>query len=492
MAITKSLINTYMESDALDLARLVRLGEVSPVEWVEAAITCIEHFNPEINAVIHKLYDMGREAAAAPVFADPASANRNAPFAGVPFLLKEIASLWKGTPLTNCSRYLKDRIAPDDSEVTRRIKRSGLILVGKSNAPENGWSISTEPKLYGVTKNPWKEGITAGGSSGGSASAVAVHMVPIGEASDGAGSIRIPASCCGVVGMKPSRGRVTLAPFADYWHGGAYFLCVTRTVRDTAAYLDAVSGALPGEPYTPPTPDLPWLELAAREPGKLRIGYTVSPPNGTPIDAQVKQSVLSVVHALEKLGHIVEEYDIAFDTDTVWKAYTNMTCVQTAATFNALSAVVGRPVTPDDVEPVTWAIIERGRSISGVTHSNDIDQIRLFGRDLATHLSPYDIFITPMLTQLPRPMGYYDMSDTDIDHYNAKWTDSIFAYPFNITGQPTISLPLGWSDNNIPIGIQLIGRYGDEATVLQVSAQLEQAMPWKGRCPPVVTDNPIV
>ncbi|WP_340610309.1 amidase [Xenorhabdus bharatensis] len=477
MAVTESLINTYTESDALGLARLVKLGEVTPEELVEAAVTCIERLNPELNAVVHKLYDMGREAAA--------SVDHSAPFAGVPFLLKELASLWKGAPFTNSSYYLKNMTAPFDSEATRRIKRAGLILVGKSNAPENGWSISTEPKLYGVTKNPWKEEITAGGSSGGTAAAVAARIVPIGEASDGAGSIRIPASCCGIVGMKPSRGRVTLAPYGDYWYGGAYFLCCTRSVRDTAAYLDALAGTLPGEPYTPPTPDLPWLELSERDTGKLRIGFTVSPPNGTQMDPQVKNAVLATVRELERLGHIVEEYDMTFDADTAWKTYTNMICVQTAATFNQLSGIVGRPVTADDVEPVTWATIDRGRSINGITHSNDIEHIRLLGRELATQLLPYDIFITPTLTQLPRPTGYYDMSEKDIDRYNAKWADSVFAYPFNISGQPAISLPLGWSDEGIPIGIQLVGRYGDEATVLQVSTQLECAMPWKDRRPPM-------
>ncbi|MDC9590293.1 amidase [Xenorhabdus sp. XENO-10] len=479
MAITESLITTYTESDALGLAKLVHQGEVTPLELVEAAITCIERLNPELNAVVHKLYDIGREAAA--------SVNHNAPFAGVPFLLKELASLWKGAPLTNSSRYQKDMIAPIDSEVTKRIKRAGLILVGKSNSPENGLSISTEPKLYGITKNPWKEGISAGGSSGGTAAAVAARIVPIGEASDGAGSIRIPASCCGIVGLKPSRGRMTLAPIGDYWYGGACFLCCSRTVRDTAAYLDAVAGALPGDLYTPPTPDLPWLELLAQEPRKLRVGFTVTPSNGTPIDAQVKKAVLATVRTLEGLGHIVEEHDMVFDTTVAWKAYTDMIFVQAVSGLNDLSSIVGRPVTPDDVEPITWAIIERGRSISGTTHSKDIEQIRLLGRELTNDLLPYDIFITPTLTQLPRPIGYYDMSETDIDRYNDKWTDSVFAFPFNITGQPAISLPLGWSDDGIPIGVQLVGRYGDEAIVLQVSAQLEQEMAWKDRRPLITT-----
>lgn len=472
-----TLLETYVESDALALAGLVQKGEVSPLEVVETAITVIEQLNPKLNAVIHRLYDMGRAAAA--------GVDRQAAFAGVPFLAKELASSWKGAPLTNSSHYLKDLVAESDSVSVQRIRAAGLVLLGKSNAPENGWSISTEPKLYGATINPWKEGITAGGSSGGTAAAVASRMVPIGEASDGAGSIRVPASCCGIVGLKPSRGRVTLAPAGDFWYGGAYFLCHSRSVRDTAAYLDAVAGALPGDPYTPPRPAQTWLELSRRAPARLRIGYTVTPANGTPIDPQVKAAVLATVKTLEGLGHSVEEHDMALDGNDAWKTYTHMSPVETAAMFDGLAGVIGRPVTRDDVEPVTWAVIERGRSISGVEHARDVWKLRELSRAIAEDLAPYDIFITPTLTQLPRPMGYYDMSMTDLDQYNAKWTDAVFAFPFNLSGLPAISLPLGSTPDSIPIGVQLVGRYGDEASVLAVSAQLEQAMPWKDRRPAI-------
>jgi len=474
---TESFLQTYAESDALDLAGLVRRGEVSPAELVEAAITLIDRLNPSLNAVIHRLYDMARTSAE--------TVDRNAPFAGVPFLLKELASSWTGAPNTNSSSYLKGFVATFDSEAVRRMKAAGLVLVGKSNAPENGWSISTEPKLYGATINPWRADITAGGSSGGAAAAIASRMVPIGEASDGAGSIRIPASCCGIVGLKPSRGRVSLAPFGDYWYGGAYFLCCSRTVRDTAAYLDALAGALPGEPYTPPTPAESWLSLSSRAPKKLRIGFSVTPPNGRPIHPEAENAVLAAAATLEQLGHDVEEHDMPFEANEAWKTYTNMTCVQTAATFSVLEPLVGRAVTKDDVEPVTWAIIERGRSISGIGHISDVEQIRQLGRAIGGDLDVYDLFLTPTLTQLPRPVGYYDMSEPDIDRYNAKWTDSVFAFPFNISGQPAISLPLHWTGDGIPVGVQLVGRYGDEATVLAASARLEEQMPWKHRRPAV-------
>ncbi|MBL8583861.1 MAG: amidase [Rhizobiaceae bacterium] len=477
MAVTESLVSTYVESDGLALGALVNKGEVTPAELVEAAVLTIEKLNPRLNAVIHKLYDMGR--------AEAAAVDRSALFAGVPYLLKELASSWKGAPVTNSSRYLKDVVADSDGEATTRIKKAGFVLVGKSNAPENGWSISTEPKLYGPTVNPWRADVTAGGSSGGACAAVASRMVPIAEASDAAGSIRVPASCCGVVGMKPSRGRVTMAPLADVWHGGAYFLANTRTVRDTAAYLDAVAGALPGDPYTPPVPDESWLSLSARAPKKLRVGYTVTAPGGAPLDPEIKATVLSTVRRLEGLGHAVEEKDMAFDAEHAWKTYTHMSCVQTALFFEWLSGLVGRPATADDVEPITWATIERGKATSGVRHISDVEIVRQIGRSIVQDLLPYDIYITPTLTQPPRPVGYYDMSMTDLDAYNALWGDAVFTFPFNMSGLPAMSLPLGMSAAGLPIGVQFVGRYGDEATVLALAGVLEQEMPWKQRRPPV-------
>jgi amidase len=475
--VTESLLRTYAESDGLALAELVHRGEVSPLELVEAAVSTIETLNPTLNAVIHKHYDMAREAAA--------DVDRGAPFAGVPYLLKELATSWKGSPNTNSSYYLKDVVSDFDAEVVTRIKKAGFLLVGKSNAPENGWSISTEPKLYGATVNPWRADLTAGGSSGGSCAAVAARMVPVAESSDAAGSIRVPASCCGVLGLKPSRGRITMAPYADVWHGGAYFLANTRTVRDTAAYLDAVAGALPGDAYQPPVPAKSWLELSKRAPAKLRVGYSVTPPDGRPIDAEVRQAVLDTAKKLEGLGHSVEEHNMALDADNAWRTYTHMSCVQTAAIFDWLSAVVGRPATADDVEPITWAIIERGRATSGIRHISDVEAVRQIGRAIALDINDYDIFLTPTLTHLPRPVGFYDMSMTDLDAYNDLWTDGVFMFPFNMSGQPAMSIPVGQSKSGVPIGVQAVGRYGDEATILALATVLEQEMPWAGRRPKV-------
>ena len=471
----------YRTSDGVGLAQHVRAGEVAPAELVEAAVRAIEEMNPRLNAVVHKLYDMGRQAAAG-VSPDAG------PLAGVPFLLKELASAWEGAPVTNSCRFLKDQVAQGDSEISRRLRAGGLLLMGKSNAPENGWSISTEPALYGATVNPWDAAVTAGGSSGGTAVAVATGMVPIGEASDGAGSIRVPASCCGVVGLKPSRGRVTLAPFADFWAGGAYFLCNSRTVRDTAAYLDVVGGAQPGDPYWIAPPAGPFLAGIARPPRRLRVALSVTPPcgglDGGEVHPEVRASVEAVAAALEGLGHEVVEHAMGFDAGALWRTYTDMTCVETAGMFDYMETVVGRPVTPDDVEPVTWAIIARGRAARGTEHARRVEQVRQAGRAIVQELDPFDVTLTPTLTRPPRPVGYYDMGMTDLDAYNALWGDSVFAFPFNVSGQPAISLPTGQAEG-LPAGVQLVGRPGDEMRLLALSAVLEQAMPWADRRPPV-------
>jgi amidase len=476
-SVTDDMLRAYADSDGLGLAALVRKDELAPIELVETAVATREKLNPQLNAVISKLYDMGRAAAKA--------VDRNAPFAGVPYLLKELRTRWKDAPVTGSSSYLRDVRADSDTEVVKRIKASGLCLVGKSNAPENGWSLSTEPKLYGATWNPWRKGITPGGSSGGAAAAVASHMVPVAEATDAAGSIRVPASCCGVVGLKPTRGRLTASPAGDVWHGCAFAFCNTRTVRDSAAYLDAVAGGLPGDPYTPPTPDGSWSELAKREPKKLRIGFSVAPPDHGPIDPHVVNAVQRTVSVLDKLGHDVEQHDLIFDARRAWEIYARMGSVQTALFFDSMQPIVGRPVTADDVEPVTWATISRGRSIPATRHLADVDSVRQFGRSIAADLLPYDVFITPTLTQKPRPLGYYDMSETDLDRFNALWFDAVFMFPFNASGQPAISLPLHWSPEGDPIGVQMVGRFGDEATLLSLSSVLESEMPWRDRKPPI-------
>jgi amidase len=479
-------MNEFGSHDALGLAGLVRSGNVTPLELVDEVISRIEALNPQLNAVIYKTYDAARQTAKTQSKIQANAGVPDGPFCGVPYMIKELATMWEGVPQTNSSKFFKDFVAPVDSEIVARLKRAGFILVGKTNAPEFGWALTTEPEMYGRTNNPWKQGISPGGSSGGSAAAVSARILPLAEASDAAGSIRGPASNCGLVGLKPSRGRATLGPLnADFFYGAAHFLCVSRSVRDTAAFLDVTSGEAPGDPYNTPPPDRPWLDEVGANPGRLRIGYTTTAPHGRGVHPEAAAAVQNTVKLLEGLGHLVQEHDLSIDADAAWRNYTRITAVQTAMVYGGAAAYVGHEVTAEEVSPTMHAIIERGRSISGVEHSSDVEQYRLHSREIATDLAAFDIYVTPTLTHPPRPFGYWDMSEPDIDVYNGKWDDAVFLYLFNISGQPAVSLPLHWSADGLPIGVQLVGRPCDEASLIRVAAQLEAAQPWISRLPPI-------
>lgn len=475
---SKNIEDLYATEDALGLGELVRRGELSALELVDESIRRIEQVNPQLNAVIHKAYDSAREIAQGPL--------PEGPFKGVPYLAKELATMWQGQPTTNSCEYLKDFVSPLDLELVTRIKGAGFILVGKSNAPEFGWAITTEPEMYGATNNPWKEGISAGGSSGGSAVAVASRMVPLAEGSDGAGSIRVPASNNGLVGLKPSRGTSTFAPvWADYWHGAAQFLCVSRSVRDSAAYLDAVYGTLPGDSFAAPEREPGFfLEQTKKNTGKLRIGYTTHTPEGLSIDPEAVAAVTQTASLLAELGHDVEVYDMSFDAVQFWEAYTRMTAVVTVDNFNVLKQFVGHEVREDEVSGVIWSMLQYGRSLSGAEHASDIEAVKMASRQIASEIDRYDVFLTPVMPNLPRPLGYYDMNMTDHLEYNRiMMADAVFMFPFNISGQPAMTVPMHWTPDGIPVGVQMVGRNNDEATLIRVAAQLEQARPWKDKRP---------
>lgn len=423
-------------------------------------------------------FDLARQTAA--------QAPQAGPFAGVPFLLKNIGSNWKGTRLTGSIGFREAFVCGSDSEMARRMRNAGLIPLGRSNVPENGWCIATEPPLYGPTLNPWNPGVTPGGSSGGSAAAVASRMVPLAEASDGGGSIRVPASCCGLVGLKPSRGRIPYGPpEADVWFGCVYFFAVTRTVRDSAAFLDATAGNLPGDPYTPPTPATPWLAGLAQRSQRLRIGYTLTSPWGPAFAPEVSAALKDTVALLEALGHQLEEHRFASDLETAWIDYNQVNSVEIARDLDAQAKWAGRAVREDDLMAFNWAQYQRGRGQSATQFGTSFDRMRKAGREIAAELAPYDAFLTPTLTQLPRPVGYWDMNEPDFDSYIARWTDATFMFAFNISGLPAISLPAVWTPDDIPIGVQLVGRYGDEATLLHLAARIEEARPWVQRRPSI-------
>lgn len=477
--ITSDLKSLYEDSDALQLAAHVRAGDVTAAELLETAIAVVEERNSDLNAVAIKTYEIGRAAAKKP----PAG-----PFGGVPFLLKNNGSMWQGTPLNNGFSYMRDFVCGYDTEMVRKIKAAGFLLLGRSNAPEGGWSIGTEPKLYGPTRNPWSADITPGGSSGGAAAAVASRMVPLAEASDGGGSIRVPASCCGLVGLKPSRGRITYGPQApDIWLGSVSTFCVTRTVRDTAAYLDAVAGTLPGDPYVAPRPETSWLELSRKVPRRLRIGYTMKAAWNDAFDPDVAAAMQATLRLLQSFGHEVEEHDIAVDLASVWFEYNRMNAAEMAADFDRLAKLFGRPVREDELAAVNWALIQRGRAMSACDYSRSIAAIRLASHEIAGDIASYDVFLTPTLTQKPRPIGYWSMEEANLDVYLDRWSDAGYMFCFNVSGLPAMSVPVAILDNKVPIGVQLVGRHGDEATLLQLAEQMQDEIRWHDRRPNTIS-----
>lgn len=465
--------------DALGLAEQVREGHVSSAELIETVISRIEALNPKLNAVTIKTYEQARKRAASPP--------KHGPFAGVPWLAKDLFTSWPGVPSTGSCSYLKDIVPDHHSEITRKTEQAGFILVGKTNVPEFGWCLSTEPPFRGVTKNPWDMALVPGGSSGGSAVAVAAGILPMADASDGAGSIRVPAAINGLVGLKPSRGRITFAPdAADFWHGGAHFFCVSRSVRDSAAFLDAQEGALPGDPYNTPRPTAPYLSEVTRGRQGLRIGVSTANPRGDGVSADVKAAVMGAAKIAESLGHYVDEFEFTYDFEPLWNAYNGIIQVETAGYFEFIAGVVGRPVREEELTRVIWTSKEKGKTISGLQHAANVTACRMASRQIAMQMARYDAVLLPTLPKGTRKLGYYDMS-MDIDAYNAgpMGEDNPFMFAFNVSGQPAISLPLGMSSSGVPIGVQLVGRPADEAMLFDLAGQFEVAAPWWHRRPKV-------
>lgn len=468
----------YRTMDAVGLADLVRNQEVSAAELVEAAIARIEEINPHLNAVIYKNYDYARGLARQPL--------PQGPLSGVPFLLKDLAIEWQGFPVTNGCRFFQGDIAQSSWLIAERMKRAGLLPLAKTNVPEMGWSLSTEPQLYGPTRNPWNDGIVAGASSGGSASAVASGMVPLADASDGGGSIRIPAAVNGLVGLKPSRGRITFGPkVVDFWYGAAVFLCVSRTVRDTAAYLDAVAGALPGEPYALAMPSRSYSSLLGAPVQPLNIGFSTVAPDGSPLDEELRNGVLNAARHCEQLGHRVTEFEFKYDVEKLCALFVRITATMNAAALEAAAQQKGVELRRTDVEPQTWDIYQLGRTLTATQHANDVEAMRGMALDIARAQSKLDVLITPTLPSVPRPLGWYRSVAEDFEaHTERLCRDLIFTAPFNISGQPAISLPLHMAAPDLPVGIQFAAGIGAEATLIALAAQLEQAQPWRDRVPP--------
>ncbi|HSO28349.1 MAG TPA: amidase [Candidatus Sulfomarinibacteraceae bacterium] len=464
--------------DAIGQADLVRRGKVSALELVDAAIERIETLNPRLNAVVTTLFDEARDVARGPLPAGP--------LAGVPVLLKDLGTELAGTRQTSGSRALRNYISAQDAELAIRYRGAGLIVVGKSSTPEFGNHSTTEPELFGPTRNPWAPDRTAGGSSGGSAAAVAAGMVPAAHGGDGAGSIRIPASCCGLVGLKPTRGRNSRAPSGESVAGLAVEHAITRSVRDSAAILDATSGPAPGDPSLLPSPERPFLDEVGRDPGRLRIAWTAEPPIDAPVDPACRAAVRSTAGLLERLGHDVEEARAPFDGDVllgplgvVW-AMSNQKAARDAA------RALGRPLERDDLEITTWELVEYADRFDGADLMAALDELATACRAIAPFFARYDAWLTPTLAGPPLPLGVLNRSRGGAMEW---WHFDCSFNPWNpianVTGQPAISLPLDWTDEGLPIGSLIFGRFADEATLFRLAGQLEAAHPWASRWPPI-------
>ena len=492
-------MNDFSSHDATSLAELVRSGQVSARELVLDSIENIETLNPKLNAVVHKMYDRALKQAQSPV---------DGPFSGVPFMLKDLLSWYEGEPIASGSRLFKGWIPPYDTEMVKRYRRSGVIIVAKTNTPEFGLTPYTEPELFGPTVNPWDTSRTTGGSSGGSAAAVASGMVPFAGGGDGGGSIRIPASCCGIFGLKPTRGRTPAGPrVGEHRQGAAIEHCLTRSVRDSAAMLDAVSGPDVGAPYWATPPERPFLEEVRTSPGQLRIAFTSKPLLGHTVHEDCNAALADAVTLLESLGHHLIEAAPPADRDQFNRAFLTMVCGEVRADLIDASTLLGRDATPADLEFSTWALNLLGGSISAGEFVAAEHYLRSSARRLGEFFENFDLLLTPTLSVPPFPTGSLQPPAHEralikvlgrlraggvlrllgaLEKAAEKVFDVIPYEPlFNVSGQPAMSVPLYWNASNLPIGVHFVGRYGDEATLLRIASQLEQARPWMNRRPPV-------
>jgi amidase len=472
--------------DACALAQLVRDRDASPTELVDDAIDRIEKLNPELNAVIRPRFDLARQEAAAPL--------PDGPFRGVPIVLKDLMCFTAGEEIHEGMRVLKEAryVADRDQELARRLRAAGFVVVGRTNTPELGIVPTTEPLAYGPTRNPWDIARSTGGSSGGSAAAVASGMVPIGHAGDGGGSIRIPASECGLVGLKPSRARVPSGPaWGDVMGGLVCELAVSRSVRDTAALLDAVAGPEAGDPYAAPTPTRPFLDEVGAPTGQLRIGVQTEAFGGTV--ATHPDCVAAAERAaalLASLGHIVEPTHVAaLDAPEFVEAFLLVWAAGIGNDVdNYWSGKLERAIGPDEVEPLTWALVEVSRTTSASAFLDARHKLQAISRAVGEWYveGGFDLLLTPTLAEPPPLLGEFDSPPDNPVHGLLRAAALVpFTPPFNVSGQPAISLPLHWNDDDLPIGVQLVAPLGREDVLLRIASQLEEAAPWAQRRPPV-------
>jgi Asp-tRNA(Asn)/Glu-tRNA(Gln) amidotransferase A subunit family amidase len=469
----------YRAHDATALAGLVAQGAVTPRELFETALARAEALQPALGAIsVFDLEDAERR------LAGPLP---DGPFRGVPFLLKDLYAFLEGTRLTNGSRLTRDLVAPFTATFVRRCLDAGLVPFGKTTSPEFGLNVTTEPVLHGPARNPWNPAFSAGGSSGGAAVAVAAGIVPLAHATDGGGSIRIPASHCGLVGLKPSRARTPMGPVVvEAWNGFATGLCLARSLRDVAGFLDAVHGPEPGDFYAAPPPSGPFLAALDREPGPLRVGLWRKPVEPLPVHEAVDTAVVRAARLLESLGHHVEETEVPLDGAKLLEDFVTVVSVNLARDVGVWSRLVGRPADAGHLEACTLAIAERGRAVAGTDFLGALQTLQGTARVFGRLFERFDVLLSPTCAAPPPPLGTIDQNGTDPGAFlRANRPYVVFTALYNVSGCPAISLPLGTGPEGLPVGVMLGARLGGEETLLSLAAEIERAAPWSDRLPPV-------
>jgi amidase len=486
----------YDRLDAVAMAELVARREVTPLELLEAALERADARNPRLNAIVARYDDEARARARGSFPRGPVS--------GVPFLLKDLLAGWKGHPLTGSSRLLEGWIAPEDSEVVRRLERAGLVLFGQTNTPELGILGTTEPELRGPTRNPWDVERSPGGSSGGSAAAVAARIVPAAHGNDGGGSLRIPASACGIFSLKPTRGRVSLAPArGEYFSGLTTDGVLSRTVRDSAALLDAIAGPAPGDPYAAPAPARPFSAEVGAPPGSLRIAVSPDPFFGRTTAPECREAVYDTARLLAQLGHEVVETRPAFDRDALVHAYLVALAAAVAADVSSAARATGRRARPGLLEPETAALAAGGRILRAEDLVLAEQEMHRAARELGTFFEEFDVLVTSTMGHPPFRLGALGLRPLErlglrvvarvrsralLERFFAEISARSFEATgntmlFNQTGQPAMSVPLHWTPDGLPVGVQCVARSGDEATLFRLAAELERERPWAARSP---------
>lgn len=470
-----SISEAYESNDATGLAELVSKGEVTPLELLDEAIARVERVNPSINAVVHEAYELARASIEAGL--------PEGPFRGVPFLVKDLGAEMAGTEMCNASSAWAGYQSDHDTELVARQKRAGLVIFGRTTSSEFGLTTTAESRVHGATRNPWNLEHTSGGSSGGASAAVAAGIVPMAHASDGGGSIRVPASCCGLFGMKPTRGRTPAGPdVGEGWGGMSAAHAVSRSVRDSAALLDATAGSDVGAPYWAEPPARPYSEEVGRDPGRLRIAVQRSSFNGVEVHEDCLAALDEAVALCRSLGHEVEEESLPALLRPPEQGLVP-SLVVIAANIKAMvrgrAAALGREATPEDVEPGSWEMVELSEATDAADYADATRWVHGIGRQVAQFMEDYDVILSPTMATPPLEIGRLSLSRDDLAAYRADIAKTIgFTSLFNMAGNPAMSVPLGMSSAGLPIGIQFAGRYADESTLFRLAGQLEQAAPW--------------